>query len=115
MNDISYTDWNAKSDANLAKTIGDFIKHHRMKQNKTQEDVAKAANISRSTLSLLENGEAVRVPTLIQVLRVLDQLQIMDVFIVNEEISPLEYARLQEKKRQRVRNKKPQENEDIGW
>lgn len=49
MNDISYTNWNARSDVSLTKTIGAFIKHHRIKQNKTQDDVAKAASISRST------------------------------------------------------------------
>jgi DNA-binding Xre family transcriptional regulator len=46
------------------------------------------AGISRSTLSLLERGETVTLATLLQVLRVLDQLQMMDAFVVEPRISP---------------------------
>ena len=51
MNKNSYIDWTSMSDKALIETIGKFIQHHRLNQNKTQDDVAKAANISRSTLS----------------------------------------------------------------
>jgi transcriptional regulator with XRE-family HTH domain len=44
------------TDTALSKVISAFVKHHRLLQNKTQEDVAAAAGISRSTLSLLEKG-----------------------------------------------------------
>lgn len=54
MNDKPYINWIAMSDVALAQTIGTFIKHHRLVQNRTQEEIANAANISRSTLSLLE-------------------------------------------------------------
>jgi len=104
MNDAPYIDWVSMSDAALAQTIGTFVKHHRLAQNKTQEDVANAANISRSTLSLLEKGEAVTVPTLLQVFRVLDLLYIMNSFKIQEEISPLELAKQEQQKRQRARN-----------
>ena len=77
MNDKQYIDWVSMSDAALAQTIGAFVKHNRLTQNKTQEEVANAANISRSTLSLLEKGDAITVPTLLQVLRVLDLLFII--------------------------------------
>jgi transcriptional regulator with XRE-family HTH domain len=82
MTDIPYKNWVAMSDKALAKHIGNFIRHHRMEQNKTQESVATAAGISRSTLSLLERGENVTVPTLIQVLRVLDQLHVINAFSI---------------------------------
>ncbi|MFD2907538.1 helix-turn-helix domain-containing protein [Flavobacterium ardleyense] len=93
MNDKQYIDWVSMSDAALAQTIGTFVKHHRLAQNKTQEEVANAANISRSTLSLLEKGENITVPTLLQVLRVLDLLYIMNSFKIQEEISPLKLAK----------------------
>jgi len=73
-----------------------------MEQDRTQNELASAAGISRSTLSLLERGETVTVSTLIQVLRVLDQLNIMNVFEVRETLSPLALARLQKEKRQRA-------------
>lgn len=117
MNDMSYNDWVSMSDKALSATIGNFIKHHRLNQNKTQEEVSVAAGISRSTLSLLERGEKVTLSSLIQVLRMLDLLYIMDIFQINNEISPIEYAKLKKNKRQRARNQNEAENtnKDTGW
>jgi transcriptional regulator with XRE-family HTH domain len=115
MNDNSYVNWNSMSDKGLIGTIGTFIQHHRLSQNKSQSEVAKAADISRSTLSLLERGEKVSLNSLMHVLRVLDLLHIMDVFHVKNEISPIEYAKLQKSKRQRARNKGNNSNKDLGW
>lgn len=103
--------WYSMSDKALCETIGAFVKHHRLVQNRTQEEVAVQAGISRSTLSLLERGETVTVPTLIQVLRVLEILHIMDNFQVSTQLSPLELAKLERDKRMRARNKKQQDIE----
>lgn len=105
MTDISFINWASMSDKALTRHIGAFVKHHRIEQNKTQDELARAAGISRSTLSLLERGETVTVSTLIQVLRVLDQLHVFNPFEVKETISPLVLARLQKEKKQRARNK----------
>lgn len=102
MTDVSYKNWNSMSDKALAQQIGTFIKHHRMEQNKTQDLLANNAGISRSTLSLLERGETVTIATLIQVLRVLDQLHIMEVFTIQQTISPLALAKIEKNKRQRA-------------
>ena len=116
MNDKSYMEWISMNDAALAKTIGEFVKHQRLNQNKTQNDVAEAAAISRSTLSLLERGERVTIATLLQVFRVLDLLYIMDVFKISYEISPVEYAKMQKNKRQRAssNNSDSVANDDLG-
>ncbi|HPT32270.1 MAG TPA: helix-turn-helix transcriptional regulator [Prolixibacteraceae bacterium] len=117
MNDKSYIDWKEMSDKALLETIGNFIQKHRLNRNRTQEQVAVAAGISRSTLSLLEKGEKVRMDTFIQVLRVLDLLFIMDVFRIQEQISPVEYARLKKKQRKQAspaKNKKT-EKDTPGW
>jgi len=102
MNDISFTNWNTMSDKALSQHIGAFIKHHRMVSNITQDALAKDAGISRSTLSLLERGETVTLATLIQVLRVLDQLNVMEVFTVKQTISPLALAKIEKRKRKRA-------------
>lgn len=115
MNDISYTGWPSMSDKALMETIGTFIQHHRLNQNRSQSDVAEAAGISRSTISLLERGEKISLNSLIQVLRILDLLHIMDVFKVKDEISPIEYAKLQKNKRQRARNNDENSNEELEW
>ena len=117
MTDKSFREWASLSDKALAACIGGFIKHHRMEQNRTQEELSAAAGISRSTLSLLERGETVTIATLIQVLRVLDQLQALSVFEVNESVSPLALAKLQREKRQRVRStsKQKENEEEADW
>jgi transcriptional regulator with XRE-family HTH domain len=102
MYDKSFRNWHSLSDDALMRQIGLFIRHKRMQRNFTQDELAVASGISRSTLSLLERGETVTVPTLLQVLRVLDQLQVMNFFEIVESISPLALAKLQKHKRQRV-------------
>jgi transcriptional regulator with XRE-family HTH domain len=105
MTDLSYKNWNSMSDNAIVQQIGAFVKHHRMEQNKTQDILANAAGISRSTLSLLERGETVTLATLIQVLRVLDALHIMDVFVIQQAISPLALAKIEKDKRKRASGK----------
>lgn len=101
MNDFSYN-INQLNDVAIAETIGHYIKHHRLQQNKTQAKTAAEAQISRSTLSLLERGETVTLSTLIRVLRVLGQLQVFSNFTVQQQPSPLALAKLARKERQRA-------------
>lgn len=123
MSEYSYINWQSMSDKALIETIGSFVQFYRLSQNRSQSNVAKAAGISRSTLSLLERGENINLGSLIQVLRVLDLLHIMEVFKVSTEISPIEYARLQKTKRQRARSKtensstykRSTPSKDYGW
>jgi len=117
MNDKSYTEWQAMSDKSLMETIGNFIQSNRLNQNKSQDQVAAAAGISRSTLSLLERGEKTRIDSLIQVLRVLDLLYIMEVFKIQDQISPIEYAKLRKKQRKQASPQKEGNNDkkDLGW
>ncbi len=98
-------DYNQLSDLAILQQLGAFVKHHRIAQQKSQDQLASDAGISRSTLSLLERGEKVNLITLIQVLRVLNQLQWLAQFEISQTISPIEYLKLQKKQeRQRVRN-----------
>ncbi|TXE05592.1 helix-turn-helix transcriptional regulator [Algoriphagus aquimarinus] len=98
-------DYNVLSDTAILQKLGEFVKHHRMNQQKSQDQLATEAGMSRSTLSLLERGEKVNLITLIQVLRVLNQLHWLESFEVKQEISPMDYIKLQKKhERQRIRN-----------
>ncbi len=90
------------SDKALSEHIGRFIKAKRIEQNRTQEALAHAAGISRSTLSLLEKGETVTLATLLQVLRVIEQLNVLEVFSLQPLISPMQLAKASLKKRKRA-------------
>jgi len=96
------TNWKAMSDIALLKTLGGFIKHHRLEQNKTQSQLAEDAGINRSTLSEFEQGKRSNTLTFIQILRALDQLHIFDQFKVIEKISPIQLAKLEQTKRKRA-------------
>jgi transcriptional regulator with XRE-family HTH domain len=115
MTDISFESWHAMSDQALMAHIGSFVKHHRLEQNKTQDTLAHEAGISRSTLSLLERGETVTMATLIQVLRVLDQLQVMDGFMVHRNISPIAMAKAAQKRRKRAGSTNMKDHEPTDW
>ena len=110
-------DWVAMSDKAIIGAIGDYIRHQRLEQNRTQAQVAEDAGINRWTLSQIENGESITLVTLIRILRVLDLIHLLSIFTIEETISPIAYARLQEKKKKRARPK-PQTNDsngDLGW
>lgn len=105
------------SDATIAKQIGQYIRHVRVQQNKTQAQLAEMAGLNRWTISQIENGESITLASLIQILRAIDSLHVLNAFEFSEEISPLEYAKL--KKQQKVRasstRKLETDKDDLGW
>lgn len=115
MNDLSNNNWYAMSDEALLKTIGVFVKHHRLQQNKSQTVISEAANISRSTLSLLERGETVTLATLLRVLRVLELLHVMDGFKVQQIISPIQLAKQAQNQRKRASGQIAAEDNLTDW
>lgn len=115
MMDISSNNWLAMSDGALVETIGAFVKHHRLAQNKTQQQLATEAGINRSTITQIEKGEKITLQSLLQVLRVLNLLYIMDVFKIQEQLSPLQLAKLEQNKRQRARKRDNHNNSKSDW
>lgn len=104
----------AMSDSGIARRIGEYVRHHRLEQNRTQDEVAQAAGISRSTLSLLEKGRPATIPTLIQVLRILDRLDVLDGFTIVPVVSPLLLAKEAEASRKRARQAAPKKP-PVDW
>lgn len=106
--------WASYSDAAIESRIGDYIRHHRLSQNRSQDELALAAGISRSTLSLLERGQPVALSTLIRTLRVLDQLHVLNGFTIPDVVSPMMLAERQLKSRKRARSKPDKLSGDDG-
>ena len=115
MLDKTNKNWVSMSDVAIIKSIGAFIKHQRIEENRTQQDVADDAGINRTTLSFLENGDNVNISTLIQVLRALDLLDILDVFTIKDQMSPIELAKLEEQRRKRASNKRKSIKPESNW
>jgi len=95
------------SDKAVIAYIGNFIKHQRLAQNITQSLAAQQAGVNRSTLSQIENGEAISLMSLIQILRALNLLNVLNGFKIETQISPIQLAKLEKKKRQRASNYTP--------
>lgn len=97
-------EWVAMSDKTIIAAIGEYLKQQRLSKNKTQAQIAVDAGINRWTLSNLENGKAVTLASLVQILRALDLLSTLDIFRTEKRISPIELAKSEKQKRQRARN-----------
>ena len=105
----------ALSDRGLLQRVGHFLKQSRLRQNRTQQSVAEAAGINRTTLVQLEKGEGGTLLTFVQVLRALDLLEKLDVFEYKQEISPLLLAEMEKKMRRRARGKKQSDSNTSDW
>ena len=101
--------WSELSDGALLEKIGQFVQQTRLRQNKSQQQVAAAAGVNRSTLSQVENGRGGTLLSLIQILRVLNQISFLNVFQVEEKVSPMYLAKLEMKKRRRARTPKTED------
>jgi transcriptional regulator with XRE-family HTH domain len=99
---------NANSDKAILASMGGWIKETRLRQNKTQQELAEAAGINRSTLIQMESGAGGGLLTFVQILRALDQMYIFKNFEITEQISPLLLAKMQRKKRKRATSSHPQ-------
>ena len=111
-------DWVQMTDATIVKQMGDYLKHTRLGLNRTQAQLAKDSGLNRWTISKIENGESINLTSLIQLLRALDTLHVLDNFKVIDEISPLAYAKLKKEQRVRARtkgNKTTNKESDLGW
>ena len=99
--------WHAMSDPAILEVLGSFIQQTRLQQNKTQQQVAAAAGINRSTIVQIEKGGGGTLLSFIQIVRALEQLQLFQNFeVMQQQLSPLQLAKIDQKKRQRASNKK---------
>lgn len=91
-----------QSDRDILQEIGRRLKQWRLNQNISQQELAQRAGITRTTISLIEAGNVFSILTLIQLLRALNALPQLDLFLPHPGVSPLQAAKLQGKKRQRA-------------
>lgn len=116
MSYISNTnDWYALSDPAIIQEIGKQLKRMRLKNNLTQQELANRSGLFRSTISEIENGRVGSVLTLVQLLRALNNLELLDSFVVKEELSPLLVAEQQAKMRKRASSKSNTNKSESEW
>lgn len=107
---------NTMSDDAIVRSIGAYIRHHRLEQNKTQSSLAEEAGINRTTLVEFEKGTRSNIITLIQLLRALNLLHVMEQFKITPQLSPIQLAEMQQAKRKRAtKTKKITKKNKSNW
>ncbi len=96
------------SDIGQVKILGTYIKTERLNQNKTQQALADAAGLDRTTIINLESGKSGTLLSFIQALRALDRLEILSIFESKTQISPLLLAEREFRYKTRKRARSPQ-------
>ncbi len=89
------------TDKAIGAELGARIKALRLRKNRTQKQVAKAAAVSLNVVKGLESGKG-KLSSLIAILRELEALDDLEQFIKEEQVSPLQLAKRQGKMRQRA-------------
>ena len=88
----------AMTDRAVVKEIGSRLKALRLRSNRKQKSIAESAGLSVTAIQGAEKGETTLL-TLIKVLRTLDALDNLDSFLPEIEISPLQLAKIEKRKR----------------
>ena len=99
--------WYALSDLAILRELGNSLRRVRLNRNQSQQAVADAAGIDRATLSQIEHGRPTSLLTFVQLLRTLEQLDLLEAFVTKAEISPLALARLAKKQRRNASPSSP--------
>lgn len=89
------------------RQIGSKLKELRIIKGMKQTELSKASGVSVFTISAVENGKTTSMLTIIQILRALENLDYLNQFFQQQEISPIAYAKLMEKNKRKERVKTP--------
>lgn len=106
------------TDTALLERIGNKVKSRRMANQLSQAKLAECAGVSLSSVQYIEAGHNVSILLLVQVLRALRSLDLLEPFVIDEPVSPIAYAEMlkKEKHPQRVRkSKEVKQDSSVTW
>ena len=105
------------SDNALLSMMGERVKRRRVSARLTQRQVAERAHVALSAVGNIENGKGCALISLVQVLRTLNALDLLEPFYRENPISPIAVAQYEKKHPalQRVRNKSTEIIPESEW
>ena len=106
---------NSLDDDDIMIELGRRIVQARINVGYSQEKLAEQAGIAKRTMERLESGMQVQSRSLIRVLRVLGQLENLDVLIPPVETSPMQALKQKKVARKRVSSPRNQSDSDKSW
>ncbi len=101
-----------KTAAAFAAEIGERLKQARLNRDLTQSDVATLSGVARKTVLNAEKGK-VQLDIFVAIMMALDLTDQLDLFLPKQEISPLQLAKLQGKKRQRASGQRRDSHKEL--
>ncbi len=102
-----------KKDDEILVDLGLRLKYLRLKNKYSQKELSDETNLSLNTIKAIEKGNG-KLSTLLAVLGVFNELDLLKHFISDKEISPIELAKRNGYERKRVsRNRK--KKDDLEW
>ncbi|MDR1368797.1 MAG: helix-turn-helix domain-containing protein [Dysgonamonadaceae bacterium] len=106
----------SNSDDIILQNLGEQLRQIRLNKNSTQNELSEISGISRSAISDLENKGTGSMNTFVRVLRALEKLEILNHFVTEAPVSPVQIAKLRGKIRKRASGtgNKP-DNEESEW
>ena len=102
---------NTNTSAAIVAELGERLKRARLNRDMTQAEVAKRAGVSRLAVLNAEKGN-VRLNVLVAIMSALDLAGQLDLFLPNQEVSPIQLARLRGKARQRASGQRKAKTEE---
>jgi putative transcriptional regulator len=103
------------TDAAILAELGKRLTQARLDRNRTQEELADAAGVSKRTIERLEAGQSVQLSNLIRAFRVLNLVQNLDRLIPQAAPSPIEQLKLHGKERRRASSRKAPLTASDNW
>ena len=89
--------WTLLKDEKVVEQLGKELRRMRLSGNLSQAEVAKRAGLDRTTVVKLEAGRAATLLTVVQVLRAMDRLEVLDGFHEEPQLTPYQLVEQQEK------------------
>lgn len=102
---------NQTSVSALTLELGERLKQARLNRDLTQTEVAERAGVARKTVLNAEKGKA-QLEVFVAIMLALGIGGQLDVFLPRQEISPVQLAKLQGKKRQRASGQRKDSKEE---
>ena len=99
----------------IEQELGRRLKRRRLELNLSQEGAALHSGLSRRTITAVEHGQGATLATLIDLLRALDAVDILEDFLPDPGPSPLAMARLREDPIRRYASKPRRAPDPAAW
>lgn len=99
----------------ILRELGARIKRNRIDMRLSQQDFATKAGISTRTLSTAENGEDIRLSSLIRILRTMNYLENLDTLLPELAFDPESYRTLGKERKRASRTIETKNTSEWKW